>query len=270
MRKIHAFVALLLVGSTTILSAKEGAPLVTEARSKAEAKAKANAEPTIRVLIAKDVNAALLEVRGSYCVVKEGTKEQLSSGSTGKRFVVQSIAEGLRWGEEYPDVYEISVLPRSLSTMMYVNGMQYKGSLTIYCTPNREISIVNEVAIEDYLKSILTAEGAPLSPEAMASLVIAKRTAAYVAAMQNKDTTKLYDVAASETHYFGHGVTMQKGGVDEIVENTKHIVLMNGTAPVLNVAFTKENAEELASKGYDAKKILKTICPEGSLSVSVR
>ncbi len=264
----HLLIVFVCLGGALFGAAKKEPPKpVVEAKKVQPPKPQ---EPTIRVLIAKNVNAALLEVKGPYCVLKEDTKDPLSSGSVGKRFVVQPIDAGLRWGEEYPDVYQISVLPRSSHTMMYVNGMQYKGSLSVYSTPRGEISIVNDVAIEDYLKSTLTAEGDALSKEAMASLVIAKRTAAYVLALQNKGTERLYDVAAADTSYYGHGITKQKDGVEELVDNTKHIVLLSGVAPVMNVALTKENAEELASKGYDAKKILKTICPEASLGTNVR
>lgn len=225
-------------------------------------------EPTIRVAIVKDVNAALLEAKGAYRVVREDTKAVLSSGSTGKRFVVQPISEGLRWGEEYPDVYQISVEPLSANTMMYVNGMQYKGKVCVYSNAEGVICIVNEVSLEDYVKSTLSTQlEAPLSQEAMASYVIASRTAAYVKSLQNKE--RLWDVLASDEKYYGYGMTHQKNGVDDAVDSTKHIVLVKENAPVLNVTLSKSQAEELAQKGFDAKKILKSICPGSGLTTTV-
>lgn len=225
-------------------------------------------EPTIRVAIAKDVNAALLEAKGAYRVIREDTKEVLSSGSTGKRFVVQPIAEGLRWGEEYPDVYQITIEPLSSNTMMYVNGMQYKGKVSVYSNAEGVICIVNEVSLEDYIKSTLSTQlEAPLSQEAMASYVIASRTGAYLKSLQNKG--KLWDVVASEEKYYGYGMTKRKNGVDDAVDSTKYIVLVKENAPVLNIALSKNQAEELAQRGFDAKKILKSICPGSGLTTTV-
>src|SRR5690242_1738105 len=98
-------------------------------------------EPSIRVLIAKDVHAALLEAKGPYEVLREGTKDVLSSGTLGKRFVVQPIDNGLRWGEEYPDDYQITIMPKKPQTEIFVNGMQYTGSVSVYYSKADGISI---------------------------------------------------------------------------------------------------------------------------------
>lgn len=233
-----------------------------------------NHEPLIRVLIAKDINAALLEAKGPYAVLREGSKEILSSGSLGKRFVVQPIDCGLRWGEEYPDDYQIQVIPRQLpgapETTMYVDGIQYRGSMTIYYNKAGGICIVNEVPLEDFLKSTLASEFATsLSPEAMASYAIAARTNAYAQIAQAKSAKRVWDISGPLSKYYGLGVTKQKNGVDEAVDKTKYIVLTKGNAPVLNVALSKEEAESKSASGLDAKKILTNICPGSNLSVTV-
>lgn len=225
-------------------------------------------EPQIRVVVAKDINAALLEAKGAYQVRNGETKEILSSGGAGKRFVVQPISEGLRWGEEYPDVYQVEVVPQALETTMYVNGIQYKGKITVYSNGQGQICIVNEVPIEDFVKSTLASQvEESLSKEALASVVIANRTAAYVRSLQGKEN--LWDIAASEAKYYGYGVTKQRNGLDEAVDNTRFIVLVKENVPVLNIALSKEEAQELAQQGFDAKKILRSVCPGSALKTTV-
>src|SRR5690625_2315260 len=88
--------------------------------------------PKIRVLLEKDVNSAFLEVKGNYRVVRKDSGSTLSSVNMGKRYVVHALQDGLRWGEEYPDIYQISIIPTHPSALIYVDGIQYKGAVSIY------------------------------------------------------------------------------------------------------------------------------------------
>ena len=143
--------------------------------------------PKIRILLEKDAPSAFLEARGGYRVVRKENGSILSSGSVGKRFVVHAIQDGLRWGEEYPDIYQIALIPLSRDTTFLVNGIQYKGTISIYHVRNNNVTVVNEVAIEDYLKSTLALQYEDsLSSEAMAALVITARTVAYSKSLQGK------------------------------------------------------------------------------------
>ena len=174
--------------------------------------------PKIKVLLEKDIPSAFLEARGAYRVVRKDSGTILSSGSTGKRFVVHALQDGLRWGEEYPDVYQISVIPLAQDSYLFVNGIQYKGAVSIYHVRDNRITIVNEVSIEDYLKSTLAVQyEETLSKEAMAALTIIARTEAYSKALQGGSTTRPWDTAAHEASYYGFGVTQRKNGVEEAV-----------------------------------------------------
>src|SRR5262249_48102922 len=88
--------------------------------------------PKIKVLLEKDVPSAFLEAKGHYRVLRKDSGNVLSSGTVGKRFVVHALQDGLRWGEEYPDVYQISIVPLTPESALYVNGIQYKGAISIY------------------------------------------------------------------------------------------------------------------------------------------
>jgi stage II sporulation protein D len=223
----------------------------------------------IRVLLEKDASSALLEAKGEYRVINRENGEILSCGSLGKRFVIHALQEGLRWGEEYPGVYRILVAPEDKSTKMFVNGIQYAGSIAVYHSKNNKILVVNEVPIEEYIKSTLNLKyESPLSKEAIAAIAIAARTNAY-ALTQNK-TKRPWDISASEGDYLGSSLSFKKNFVDEAVDWTRFIVMESKTNDgiITNLHLEAEKAQELADRGLDAKKILQKACPNGKLGVT--
>lgn len=228
--------------------------------------------PKVKVLLEKDTRSAILEVKGNYRVIRKDTGSVLSSGSKGKRFVIHALQKGLRWGEEYPDVYQISVVPQNPSTHLYVNGIQYKGAISVYHVHDNQITLVNEVAIEDYLKSTLALQfERPLIKEAMAALTIIARTEAYSLIMCGRVTPRPWDITAEESGYWGYGVTKQFNHVDKSVDETRFMVMESAKdgRVAQNVSLAASKAEELAYQNYDAKKILRTSFPNIKLGVTI-
>lgn len=226
--------------------------------------------PKIKVLLAKEVRSALLEARGAYRVLNKDGKKLLSFGMTGKRFVAHALSNGLRWGEEFPGIYTITVAPLDPTTCFYVDGLQYKGMLHVYCSTKGNITIVNEVPVEEFVKCTLPLKiSSAISREAMAAMVIAARTNAYAKVYYRPETPSLWDISAKEAGYLGLGVTMGKTGVEDAVFATEHIVLEESPGvPLRNVALTPTDAEALASRGLDAKRILRNATPQGEIGTT--
>ena len=222
--------------------------------------------PKIRVLLARDVPSVLLEAKGEYAVHRHDTGALLSFGSVGKRFVVHAIRDGLRWGEEYPDIFAVNVFPRSSETSVFVDGIQYRGAITVYHTRDNHITVINELPIEDFLKSTLAPEFEhPLTKEAMAAVVIAARTNAYAETLNT--TNKLpWDITAEDAKYYGFGITQRSNGVDRAVDLTRHMV-METKGGIQKVKVAQESAQELAQRGCDARKILQSVYPQSKVSV---
>ena len=177
----------------------------------------------IQILLAKEVSEALLEVKGSYNIFdpKDGVK--IGSGLLGKRFLVHSTHNGLRWGEAFPGIHQIYVSPRSESSSILLNGMEYKGSIGIYKV-GRRLYIINDVAIEDYIKSVLTPQFPyPLASEVMASVAILARTDAYYLVTKYQDT--MWQADSKEINYQGSALIIPNSAVDRSVDLTKHLVL---------------------------------------------
>lgn len=226
--------------------------------------------PKIKVLLESELKSALLEVRGGYRVLRRDTGTILSSGTVGKRFVVHALQDGLRWGEEYPDVYQISILPTHPDTVMLVDGIQYKGAISVYHVQNNQITVVNEVPIEDYLKATLALRfNAPLHKEAMSALVIAARTEAYARSLQGRPNSRPWQITADEANYFGCGVTHQRNKVDEAVDRTRYMILDSYNQGIQKINLDSSKVEELANLGLNAKKILQSTFPNHSLGLTI-
>lgn len=258
--------------SGMLLCVSSSAPVVA-AKMHAPGKAASHPEgPRIKIMLAKDTTSVLVEAKGKYCVVRKDTGDILSHGAAGKRFVMHALQDGLRWGEEYPDVYQILLLPQSPETVFYVNGIQYKGSLAAYHVRDNRVTVVNEVAIEDYVKSILAIRLEEDMPkEAMAAMAIAARTEAYGRMLGGKGSLRPWDVMADEVGYYGFGVTCQQNGTDEAVDLTRFMVMESTKQPGLipNPTLSAAKADELAKAGYDAQKILKSSFPHIKMGVTV-
>lgn len=230
------------------------------------------AGPKISVLLAKSVNSAFLEVKGGYVVVRKDSGEVLSRGTKGKRFVIHALQDGLRWGEEYLDIYQLAVIPTNPNTCMYVNGLQYKGGVSIYHVRDNQIVVVNEVPIEEFLKSTLAIryDSDNLCTEAMRALVIAERTSAYLLS-RAYNSGRPWSVVAEDVGYYGYSVTNRNNGIEGFVDDTRYMILDGA----INIEQAKENcldtnkAEELAKLGFNAKKILYKTFPKCSLGLTI-
>ncbi len=226
--------------------------------------------PKIRLLLAKGVPSALLEAKGSYCVIRKETGAMISNGSVGKRYVVHAIEEGLRWGEEYPGISHFIVVPTNKQTVFYVDGFQYKGAIAVYQDQNRHITLVNELTIEDYLRSTLALKfDHQMSDEAMAAITIGARTEAYAQALAGRSAGAAWDLKAKEVGYYGNGVAFQTNGVEQSVENTRFMVVESAPGqPLQQVRLLRSKVEELANAGQDAKRILQSYFPHSHLGVT--
>lgn len=222
-----------------------------------------NQGPKIRVLLAKDITSALIESKGAYKVVNKADGSILSSGSIGKRYGLHAIQKGLRWGEEYPDVYQITIKPINEESSLFVEGIQYKGSISVYCSSKNRITIVNEVPIESFLTSVMSIKyGYPLAKESLAAATILERSALYELVKGNYDPDAIYDCTKEEMGYQGYGVTKQWVGVDEAVLATRFMVV--GGERTINI----KQLEELAHLGLDAKQILHSCYPSATIGLT--
>ncbi|PIS03030.1 MAG: hypothetical protein COT85_03095 [Chlamydiae bacterium CG10_big_fil_rev_8_21_14_0_10_42_34] len=180
----------------------------------------------IQILLENNVDGALLEVKGPYYIFNPHDGSRVSSGLLGKRFMVHELDDGLKWGEEFPGVHQIYIKPRSSETSIFINGIQYSGSVAIYGISGK-INIVNDIDVESYVKSALTTQfTTPLEPEVMSALAILTRTDAYYQ-VNRANPESFWHISAQDVNYQGSALIVSNSSVDRAVESTRHLILLH-------------------------------------------
>lgn len=187
------------------------------------------AEPTtprnIQILLEKETPEALLEVKGPYYLFNPHDGSKVTSGLLGKRFMIHELEKGLKWGEEFPGIHQVYLQPRSEESSLFVNGIQYPGSIAVFGISGR-VNIINDVPIETYVKSLLSSQfSTPMEPEVLAALAILVRTDAYYQATRNQES--FWHASAKETGYQGCALTIAGSAIEKAVDSTAHLILVH-------------------------------------------
>ncbi len=217
MRSVPAILALFSLSTAAVLGAEESILKTTIAEP--------TAPRNIQLLLEKDATALLLEVCGPYDLFNPHDGSKIASGVLGKRFMIHELDAGLKWGEEFPGIHQIEIRPRSPKTTLFLNGIQYSGSLAIYGVSGL-IHVVNSLDIETYVKSTLSSQFTyPLDPEVMAALAILARTDAYYHAMKNPES--FWHLTAHDVGYQGSALIVEPSPLAKAVDSTKHLILVH-------------------------------------------
>jgi stage II sporulation protein D len=206
----------------------------------------------IQVLLEKDAREALIEVKGAYSLYNPHDGSKITSGRLGKRFMVRETENGLKWGEEFPGIHQIYILPKNQDSAIFINGIQYSGAVAIFGV-HGTINIINELDIESYVKSILSTQfPTPLEPEVMSSLAILIRTNAYYHAMNNPGS--FWHLSAVDDQYAGNALISPNSPAVRAVDTTRHLILVHPNSEGRNFPFPATWTEHSAGKtaGYEA------------------
>lgn len=224
--------------------------------------------PTIKVLLAGDVEGAIIEIKGSYNIYDPYTADKLYSAFTPATNYMYPTRDGLKWGQEFPGIYQLLLVPDDCQTPILVNGVEYSGMVAIYQLDG-SIGIVNEVPVEDFVASCLTNDlaGKVPSKEGIAACAIALRTKAYEASLTGQ--TPYWDVKAEAWGYEGSSDIPRTTSFQDALRASQDMVLQlvsqKNSSPELPditwfsqaktaVPFTEINA--LAKDGKNAREIL--------------
>ena len=216
---------------------------------------------TIKVLLEKEVQGILLEVKGPYAVYNPENGKRESSGKWGKRFYLYPHENGIKWGENFLGIHQLQIVPTSGETTILVNGIQYRGSIEVYNIKN-QLNIVNEVDIETYIKIILNEKVEETLPGVILdAIAIIARTDAYYKALINKDA--FWHVNKREVGYNGNALTLQHLFLDRAVDHTKYLVMTYKDRP-FPAAWTENCAGKTANYSSILRK--KVATPKGVIS----
>lgn len=229
--------------------------------------------PQIKILIEKDASETIVEVKGPYKIYDPQDYTLFSTGMFGKCYPVMVTPEGLKWGEEFPGTFQIAIVPTNGRTTTWVDGVCYSGIVYIYGVGNK-INIVNQVAVEDFLKETLASQYKDnLSDEALAALAIAARTTAYYQAERYGDAFYQYDAEAVSYHGLNG---LKKKGVDRAVNATRYLVMKQHDKNAFKGLFSATWTAHCAGKSASASAIFRketngpTAAVESALAASDR
>jgi stage II sporulation protein D len=247
--------------------------------------------PKIKVLVTHDQPSVNVQVIGKYKIFDPHAKAHISTRFVGKTQAFQAIPEGLKWGEEFPGIHQLEIIPAGPETVFFVNGVQYRGNLYIY-NIGGTVSVVDELPLEDYLATYLPIQATePLSEETLASLVIAARTNAYFQVQNPKSS--FWTVDGSQIGYRGVTGIDPNTPLQRAIRNTRYMVLsrpggksengidafslqwekpsknkpiaMNPKPEISKISLVE--AEALAKKGEHAASILEKAFPRTSIQM---
>ena len=235
-------------------------------------------DTTIKVLVEKELPGVTIDVKGTYNVYDPYNGRRLATRFAGKANYMEPLPSGLRWGEMFPSIYQVVIVPDNETVTTIVNGTQYRGMVYVYQV-NGKVSVINEVSIEDYIVSILSSQiPADLSMEALSAITIAARTDALYQVKKTKG--KFWDIKAEDVNYEGYAVTQQKNGVEEMVAQTRNLVLHSSVYPFNPVATNWINntnsdaiplsiteVNKMASVGKNADAILAHFYPNSLIDL---
>lgn len=241
--------------------------------------------PALRVLILHDQPSAQIAVKGRYKMYDPNHREYMMTRLIGKNSMMLATSEGLKWGEEFPGLFQLQLVTANRYSFIYVNGLPYQGSVFVYDIGGT-LSIVNSLPIEDYVALFLAAHYSPDLPrEALAALAISARTYAYY--MIENPQNPFWAIEANSARYRGLQVVPYLDPIfTQVLQETKDMIMVRSlidkespqpfpakwemdanvaSDEALPAKISFSEAQNLARNQKSAVDILKKAFPDASL-----
>ena len=234
--------------------------------------------PFIRILLASQKNSFQVEVQGAHNIYDPFTGKKLEAAFLSSSYQMVPTADGIKWGQEFPGVYQILVVPDSQSGTVTVDGIQYSGAVAFY-EVGSVLAAVNWVSLEDATSSLLSMMMAPANgdhKEALAAMAIGVRTLALEQLAH--PSNHFWDVRADACGYKGRAVVRLDEPFQDAIRVSRNIVLepkqdksgsfISQDLDRLKQMINYQQAIDLAQNGKDAAYIIEKAIP-GRQLVSV-
>ena len=178
----------------------------------------------IRVAVVREDPQVDLQIHGRFTMRALHTGEPLQQGRRLAPVAVRAVPEGIALGEEIFPVVGVRIEPESSATIS-LNGKRLRGTVEIVRQADLKLLVVNQVALEDYLRGVLSKEAPDYWPlEALKAIAIAART--YGVYQRFLKEAGEYDVTGDVMSQDYGGKTAEKIGTTRAVKVTAGWILM--------------------------------------------
>lgn len=230
-------------------------------------------QPMMRVLVLTQKPSLQVEVKGSHNVYDPYNGKKLDAAFLTSSYTMTPTSDGIEWGQEFPGVFQLLIVPDMKDGLVLVDGIQYAGAVAFYQVENR-LSVVNWVSLEDFTSSLLSTTMLPKErehKEALAAFAIALRSLSYEQLMHS--THQFWDVRGDECGYRGRAIVRLDIPFQEAMRSTKNIILepkegeslSSQSIAQLLQAMSYTQAVDLAEGGKAARAILEKFIPNRPL-----
>ncbi len=179
---------------------------------------------SIRVAIVREDPQVDLQIHGRFTVSALHTHDQIQQGRRLDPVAVRAVPEGIALGEEVLPYGGVRIESEGNGTIN-LNGKRLRGTIEIVRQPNLTLLVVNHVALEDYLRGVLSKEAPDYWPlEALKAIAIAARTYAVYQRFTKEGGD--YDVTGDVMSQDYGGKTAEKAGTTRAVKATEDWILI--------------------------------------------
>lgn len=195
----------------------------------------------IRLYLDASDQESILRIEGGYGIYDPATKRRVTGGLMSKSFCLKADQEGLCWGEAFPDLYQMTIVPEGQERGFYLKNRFYPGILHVYLIDG-EIKLINEMPFEDFALAICSEaeETSGLEDETRASLAICARTQAVAFSALRHDC--YWHTEARRVGYRGSSSSLQFERARRAQMKTRDLILEGKDRGYLLVEWTKHCA----------------------------
>jgi stage II sporulation protein D len=234
-------------------------------------------DPAIKVLLTKGQEGLMVEVKGPHNIYDPYTGKKLDATFTGSSYYMSPTSDGIKWGQDFPGIYQVLIIPDEPSAGVFVNGIAYPGVVAFYEVDSR-LAAVNWTSLEDFVSSVFSGNFLPKETdqrEALAAYAIVLRTKA-LQHIQSGESA-FWDVTAEACGYKGYAVVRFDAPFREAMKLTKKLIMVGKESSTAPQRLDKKSLDDLrqqmpfadiqamARDGRDARLILHRFYPDQNL-----
>jgi stage II sporulation protein D len=179
----------------------------------------------IRVAVVREDPQVDLQIYGRFTISALHTGQPIQQGRRLRPVAVRAVSEGIALGEEVLPFIGVRIEPESEATIS-LNGRRLRGTLEILRQSDLTLLVVNYVALEDYLRGVLSKEAPDYWPdEALKAIAIAARTYAIYQRLTKGQVD--YDVTGDVMSQDYGGKSAERSATTRAVKATAGFVMMH-------------------------------------------